>query len=78
MIDTFLAAIRLDVLAALRAPGKWFQRLMRRRRERKTYEADMLVLTRQGDMDSFKCPKLGQIDKVRLWIFLKLRNLRKG
>ena len=36
-IDTFLAAIHSDVLAALRAPGKRFQRLMRRRRERIAY-----------------------------------------
>ena len=47
-IDTFLAGIRRDVLTALLAPLKWFQRVLRRRRDRKTLLAWQEFLTRQG------------------------------
>ena len=49
-LDTFLAGIRMDALTAFLAPITWVRGLMRRRRERKIYEALRIILTRQRDM----------------------------
>ena len=63
MIDTFLAAIRSDALTALLAPATWVRGVLRRRRQRRIYQADMLVLTRQEDMNRSKFRKLRNFHK---------------
>ena len=50
MIDAKPPGTAWNPLAALLAPATWVRGLMRRRRERKAYEAWRIILTRQGNM----------------------------
>ena len=61
-IDTNQPEPAWTVLAALLAPVKLVQRVLRRRRDRKEYERMMYILTRQGaGRDGVKFPKLGDV-----------------